>query len=596
MGDLFDGYGSTLAPRKTADGRAPFDEMFGEPAHPGAPAPTREAYRELYQTLAKMTQEELRGRTDSLASSYLAQGVTFDFAGEERPFPLDAVPRIIAFDEWSRIEAGVQQRVRALEAFLDDAYGHQHCVRDGVLPARLIASSQYFYRQAAGIHSANGVRIQVAGIDLIRDEHGEMRVLEDNVRVPSGVSYVISNRRVMAQTLPELFVSMRVRPVGEYPNRLLAALRASAPAGIEEPNVVVLTPGVYNSAYYEHTLLARLMGVELVEGRDLLCVGGKVFMRTTRGPKRVDVIYRRVDDDFLDPLQFRADSMLGAPGLMLAARLGNVTIANAVGNGVADDKLVYTYVPDLIRYYLAEEPILKNVDTWRLEEPEALEEVLDRLDELVVKPVDGSGGKGLVVGPDASPAELAKLKERLVEDPRGWIAQPVVMLSTIPTLVEDGMRPRHADLRPFAVNDGDEVWVLPGGLTRVALPEGQLVVNSSQGGGSKDTWVIGGSAPARREYGQHSAPSEIVADQAAPTTPISIVYDGQPQPAHSPHDRPRSRVEQQEQQEQQQQARSADASGAEIAQMTADAGIRPSFAQSRQGPGGREGCEGSSRC
>ena len=296
--------------------------------------------------------------------------------------------------------------MRALEAFLDDAYGRQHCVRDGVLPAGLIASSQYFYRQAAGIHSANGVRIQVSGIDLIRDENGEMRVLEDNVRVPSGVSYVISNRRVMAQTLPELFVSMRVRPVGDYPNKLLAALRASAPPGVEDPNVVVLTPGVYNSAYFEHTLLARLMGVELVEGRDLLCVGGKVFMRTTRGPKRVDVIYRRVDDEFLDPLQFRADSMLGAPGLMLAARLGNVTIANAVGNGVADDKLLYTYVPDLIRYYLAEEPILKNVDTWRLEDPGALEEVLDRLDELVVKPVDGSGGKGLVVGPDASPAEL----------------------------------------------------------------------------------------------------------------------------------------------------------------------------------------------
>jgi uncharacterized circularly permuted ATP-grasp superfamily protein len=324
-----------------------------------------------------------------------------------------------------------------------------------------------------------------------------MRVLEDNVRIPSGVSYVISNRRVMAQTLPELFVSMRVRPVGDYPNKLLAALRASAPAGIDDPNVVVLTPGVYNSAYFEHTLLARLMGVELVEGRDLVCMGGKVFMRTTRGPERVDVIYRRVDDDFLDPLQFRPDSMLGAPGLLLAARLGNVTIANAVGNGVADDKLLYTYVPDLIRYYLAEEPILKNVDTWRLEDPESLEEVLDRLAELVVKPVDGSGGKGLVVGPDASRAELSALRARVRADPRGWIAQPVVMLSTIPTLVEDGMRPRHADLRPFAVNDGDGVWVLPGGLTRVALPEGQLVVNSSQGGGSKDTWVLAenGDAP-----------------------------------------------------------------------------------------------------
>ena len=554
MGDLFDGYGSTLAPRKTASGIPAYDEMFGVPATAGDAAPSREAYRELYQTLAQMTQEELRGRTESLASSYLAQGVTFDFAGEERPFPLDAVPRVIAYDEWSRIEAGVKQRVRALEAFLDDAYGNQHCVRDGILPAGLISSSQYFYRQAAGIRSANGVRIQVSGIDLIRDEHGEMRVLEDNVRVPSGVSYVISNRRVMAQTLPELFVSMRVRPVGDYPNKLLAALRASAPPGIDDPNIVVLTPGVYNSAYFEHTLLARLMGVELVEGRDLLCIGGKVFMRTTRGPQRVDVIYRRVDDDFLDPLQFRADSMLGAPGLMLAARLGNVTIANAVGNGVADDKLLYTYVPDLIRYYLAEEPILKNVDTWRLEDPGALEEVLDRLPELVVKPVDGSGGKGLVVGPDASPAELDALRKRLKADPRGWIAQPVVMLSTIPTLVEDGMRPRHADLRPFAVNDGDDIWVLPGGLTRVALPEGQLVVNSSQGGGSKDTWVVGGSAPSHVEYGQGNGVSGLVADQAAVTEAIPIIYDGQPAPATSPRDpRPGTGPSGKEQQEQQQQ-------------------------------------------
>ncbi|MFT4210411.1 MAG: circularly permuted type 2 ATP-grasp protein [Microbacterium sp.] len=561
MGDLFDGYGSTLAPRKTAQGLPPFDEMFGLPAHPGDSAESRQAYRELYQALARMTQEELRGRTDSLASSYLAQGVTFDFAGEERPFPLDAVPRIIDYSEWSEVEAGIKQRVRALEAFLDDAYGRQNCVRDGVIPAALIASSQYFYRQAYGIHAANGVRIQVSGIDLIRDEHGKMRVLEDNVRVPSGVSYVISNRRVMAQTLPELFVSMRVRPVGDYPNKLLAALRASAPPGVDDPNVVVLTPGVYNSAYFEHTLLARLMGVELVEGRDLLCMGGKVFMRTTRGPRRVDVIYRRVDDDFLDPLQFRADSMLGSPGLMLAARMGNVTIANAVGNGVADDKLLYTYTPDLIRYYLSEEPILPIVDTWRLEEPAALEEVLDRLHELVVKPVDGSGGKGLVVGPDASNAELEKLRKKLLADPRGWIAQPVVMLSTIPTLVADGMRPRHADLRPFAVNDGDDIWVLPGGLTRVALPEGQLVVNSSQGGGSKDTWVIGGAAPGHVEYGQGQGLAGLVADQASTITQaIPIITEAEAKAAaeasrsaREARDHPQAQAEQQTQQEQQEQ-------------------------------------------
>ena len=368
MGDLFDGYGATALRPKTVPA---FDEMFSKPGT------ARIAYRDIHAALSNMTQEELRGRTDALASSYLAQGVTFDFAGEERPFPLDAVPRVIEQAEWVEVEAGIRQRVKALEAFLADVYGKQNAVRDNVIPARLITSSSHFHREAAGIEPANGVRIQVSGIDLIRDEQGDWRVLEDNVRVPSGVSYVISNRRVMAQTLPELFVSMRVRPVGDYPHKLLQALRASAPDGVDEPNVVVLTPGVYNSAYFEHTLLARLMGVELVEGRDLLCVGGKVFMRTTRGPKRVDVIYRRVDDEFLDPLQFRADSMLGAPGLMLAARLGNVTIANAVGNGVADDKLVYTYLPDLIRYYLSEEPILKNVDTWRLEDPGALDEVLD---------------------------------------------------------------------------------------------------------------------------------------------------------------------------------------------------------------------------
>lgn len=543
MGDLFDGYGAAATRRR---GAQPWDEMFADIAAAGPDATAREPYRDIHSALARMTQEELRGRTDSLASSYLAQGVTFDFAGEERPFPLDAVPRVIPQDEWADVEAGVKQRVRALERFLADVYGAQSAVKDGVIPARLISSSEHFHREAAGIEPANGVRIQVSGIDLIRDEHGAWRVLEDNVRVPSGVSYVISNRRVMAQTLPELFMSMRVRPVGDYPQRLLHALRAAAPGGVEDPTVVVLTPGVYNSAYFEHTLLARLMGVELVEGRDLFCSGGRVFMRTTAGPTRVDVIYRRVDDEFLDPLQFRADSMLGSPGLLLAARLGNVTIANAVGNGVADDKLVYTYLPDLIRYYLGEEAILPNVDTWRLEDPGALEEVLDRLDELVVKPVAGSGGKGLVVGPDASPQELDDLRVRLRADPRGWIAQPVVQLSTIPTLVEDGMRPRHADLRPFAVNDGSDVWVLPGGLTRVALPEGQLVVNSSQGGGSKDTWVVG-LDPLRTA--EHDI-SSLVADQATVTSSIPIISAESHLQDHNPNDIPRHDQQQQQQQQQ----------------------------------------------
>ncbi|MGV8894873.1 MAG: circularly permuted type 2 ATP-grasp protein [Rhodoglobus sp.] len=555
MADLFDGYGATTATKSgsTKSGTPPWDEMFSQPGV------ARESYRDLHTALAEMTQDELRGRTEALGASYLAQGVTFDFAGEERPFPLDAVPRVIDQAEWLTVEAGIKQRVRALEAFLADIYGEQNAVKDGVIPARLITSSSHFHRQAAGIDPANGVRIQVSGIDLIRDEQGTWRVLEDNVRVPSGVSYVISNRRVMAQTLPELFVSMRVRPVGDYPHKLLGALRASAPAGVEDPTIVVLTPGVYNSAYFEHTLLARLMGVELVEGRDLFCSAGRVWMRTTSGPTRVDVIYRRVDDEFLDPLQFRADSMLGSPGLMLAARLGNVTIANAVGNGVADDKLVYTYLPELTKYYLGEEALLQNVQTWRLEEPGQLEEVLDRLDELVVKPVDGSGGKGLVIGPAASKDELASLKASLLKDPRGWIAQPVVQLSTIPTLVDDGMRPRHADLRPFAVNDGKDVWVLPGGLTRVALPEGELVVNSSQGGGSKDTWVVGQDPLL---VSRHSIQG-LVAGQAAATEAITIITPEMLKAAqrdHAPHERPLG----QGQQEQQQQSGPAAAAPIEV--------------------------------
>lgn len=481
MADLFDDYPAGAA----------WDEVFDRT---GA---VRPAYAHVRDTLVQMSESELRGRADALARSYLNQGVTFDFAGEERPFPLDVAPRVIDGQVWDTVSPGVAQRVRALEAFLADVYGRQRVVADGVVPHSLITSSTHFHRAAHGIDPPNGVRVQVSGIDLVRDEVGDFRVLEDNVRVPSGVSYVLSNRRAMAQTFPELFAALRIRPVSDYPRRLLAALTAAAPAGVDDPTVVVLTPGVFNSAYFEHSLLARTMGVELVEGRDLFCSGGRMWMRTTQGRRRVDVIYRRVDDEYLDPVAFRQDSLLGSPGLMTCARLGTVTIANAVGNGVADDKLVYTYVPDLIRYYLGEEPLIANVDTWRLEDPGALEEVLDRLAELVVKPVDGSGGKGLVIGPAASPAELDRLRGRLRRDPRGWIAQPVVQLSTVPTLVEDGLRPRHVDLRPFAVNDGENVWVLPGGLTRVALPEGELVVNSSQGGGSKDTWVLGGHPPVR---------------------------------------------------------------------------------------------------
>ncbi|MET0467198.1 MAG: circularly permuted type 2 ATP-grasp protein [Aeromicrobium sp.] len=470
---LFEGYGPV----------AGYDEMYGDEG-------LRDLYTSVHAAFGKMPPEEVRQRADGLASSYLEQGITFGVAGEERPFPLDIVPRIIEADAWDEVESGVKQRVKALEAFLADAYGAGELFRDGVVPRETVVTSSHYHRVVAGIDPANGVRVHVAGIDLIRDGNGDFRVLEDNARVPSGVSYVMTNRRAMSSGLPEVFADHRIRPVARYSRQLLSALRAAAPAGVSEPTVVVLTPGVYNSAYFEHTLLARTMGVELVEGRDLVCHGGRVMMRTTDGLAPVHVIYRRIDDEFLDPLAFRADSALGVPGLINAARAGNVTIANAVGNGVADDKLLYTYVPDLIRYYLHEEPILRNVDTWRCGDADQREEVLDRLHELVLKPVDGSGGKGIVIGPAATTEELDELRAKVIAAPRDWIAQPVVSLSTVPTLVEDGIRPRHVDLRPFAVNDGDDVWVLPGGLTRVALPEGELIVNSSRGGGSKDTWVL----------------------------------------------------------------------------------------------------------
>jgi uncharacterized circularly permuted ATP-grasp superfamily protein len=476
MADLFDDYRLGAA----------WDEMIA------ADGAARPPYRALYESIQRSGVQELQAGVDSLARAYLNQGVTFDVGGEERPFPLDIVPRVIDDATWQTIERGVRQRVLALEAFLADVYGAGRAIADGVLPRSVITSSKHFHRAAYGVEPPNGVRVHVSGIDLIRDEQGQFRILEDNVRVPSGVSYVLANRSAMRQQWGEVLGKVRLRPVSQYPQRLLAALRASSPRGVSNPNVVVLTPGVYNSAYFEHAWLARAMGVELVEGRDLICSGGVVRMRDTSGERRVDVIYRRVDDEYLDPVQFRSDSMLGCPGLLTAARAGNVTIANAVGNGVADDKLIYTYLPDLVRYYLGEEPLLPNVDTWRLEDDGALEEVLDRLAELVLKPVDGAGGKGLVIGPQASREELDVLRGRLLADPRGWIAQPVVQLSTVPTLQGDSVAPRHVDLRPFAVNDGNDVWVLPGGLTRVALVEGSLVVNSSQGGGSKDTWVLAG--------------------------------------------------------------------------------------------------------
>ncbi len=462
------------------------DEMTGPPG-------LREAYRVLAESVGGLTPDDLESRVEALRNSYLDRGVTFDIGGEERAFPLDVLPRVIEQQTWRSVELGVQQRVRALEAFLTDVYDQGQAFTDGVIPRHVVTTSSHFRRECFGILPPNGVRVHVAGIDLVRDDRGAFRVLEDNVRVPSGVSYVMTNRRAIAAALPEVLQRHRIRSVAGYPQRLLAALRAAAPAGVTDPTVVVLTPGVHNGAYFEHALLARTMGIELVEGRDLECRRGRVMMRTTHGLQPVHVVYRRVDDEFLDPVHFRGDSLLGCPGILDAARAGQVTLANAVGNGVADDKLVYTYVPDLIEYYLGEKPVLPNVQTWRLGEPDSLEEVLDRLDELVVKPVDGSGGKGIVIGPQAEPKELDALRTTLCKDPRGWIAQPVIQLSTVPTWIDGRLVPRHVDLRPFAVNDGSKVWVLPGGLTRVALGEGQLVVNSSQGGGSKDTWVLAGT-------------------------------------------------------------------------------------------------------
>lgn len=496
MKALFDDY--------TGSPGGAFDEMIG-------PEGVRDAYASTLRHLGNLDADEVRGRAEYLRSTYVDQGVTFDIGGEERPFPLDIVPRVLLAEEWATIEAGVVQRVRALEAFLADVYADGQVFADGVIPRRVVVSSPHFHRVMHGVVPPNGVRVHVAGIDLVRDAAGAFRVLEDNVRVPSGVSYVMTNRRAMFSALPELTSRHRIRPVEQYPLQLLAALRAAAPTGVSDPSVVVLTPGVYNSAYFEHSLLARMMGVELVEGRDLVCHGGHVSVRTTRGLRPVHVIYRRVDDEFLDPATFRADSVLGCAGLINAVRAGNVTLANSVGNGVADDKLVYTYVPDLIRYYLREEPVLPGVDTWRMEDEDARAEVLDRLPELVLKPVDGSGGKGIVIGPAASTKQLDALRSRIQKHPRGWIAQPVVQLSTVPTMIDGRLQPRHVDLRPFAVNSGAGVYVLPGGLTRVALPEGELIVNSSQGGGSKDTWVLArdGVRGGRRKHRLRHVPGGV---------------------------------------------------------------------------------------
>jgi len=421
-------------------------------------------------------------------------GITFavngDLSGTERLIPFDMIPRIIPGDEWRKMEAGLRQRVRALNMFIRDVYHDHDIVRAGKIPAEQVYTNAQYRPEMQGVDVPLDVYAHVAGVDVVRaGDAGEFYVLEDNLRVPSGVSYMLENRKMMMRLFPELFVQNRIAPVAHYPDLLLETLRSIAPAGVDDPNVVVLTPGMYNSAYFEHSFLAQQMGVELVEGKDLFVDENYVFMRTTQGPKRVDVIYRRLDDDFMDPLAFRTDSALGVPGLLTSYRAGRVALANAMGTGIADDKSIYPFVPDMIEFYLGETPILNNVPTFQCRKPDDLAYTLAHLPELVVKEVHGAGGYGMLVGPASTKAEIEAFRERLIARPDGYIAQPTLALSACPTFVESGIAPRHIDLRPFVLS-GKEVTMAAGGLTRVALKEGSLVVNSSQGGGTKDTWMV----------------------------------------------------------------------------------------------------------
>jgi uncharacterized circularly permuted ATP-grasp superfamily protein len=440
-----------------------------------------------------MTAADFSRRRQAADAAFLYQGITFTVYGQdqgiERIFPFDLVPRIIPAAEWRRLEEGLTQRVTALNLFLNDIYHEQRILREKRVPAELVFSASHFRREMMGITPARGVYAHIVGTDIVRGGDGEYYVLEDNLRSPSGVSYMLENRTVMKRIFAELFARYDVQPVEHYPQELIKTLRSVAPHGYSDATVVLLTPGIYNSAYFEHTFLARQMGIEIVEGRDLVAHNNKIYMRTTRGLQLVDVIYRRIDDDFLDPLSFRQDSALGVAGLLNAYRAGNVTLANAIGTGVADDKAVYAFVPDMIRFYLAEEPILNNVPTYVGLREDDLRYILEHIDELVVKAVNESGGYGMLIGPHASQAERAQFRERVRANPRNYIAQPTLALSRHPTLLDETLYGCHIDLRPYTLF-GEKVTLVPGGLTRVALRKGSLVVNSSQGGGSKDTWVL----------------------------------------------------------------------------------------------------------
>ena len=464
-----------------------YDEMFVER---GA---LHEHYRLLMDQFSSLPQEDLLRKKQAADLSFLNQGITFTVYGREegteRIFPYDLLPRIVTAAEWALVERGLTQRITALNLFLKDIYNEGRILADGIVPREIVYSCKQFRRHMIGLAVPRNVYIAVTGTDLIRLESGEFVVLEDNLRVPSGVSYMLTNRRVMKRIFPQLFRSYNVRPIEQYTQLLLGTLRSLAPEGRPEPNIVLLSPGVFNSAYYEHAYLARQMGIELVEGRDLVTHDNIVYMRVTSGLRRVDVIYRRVDDDFIDPLSFRADSMLGVAGLFNAYRAGNVTLANAFGTGVADDKALYAYVPAIIRYYLSEEPALKNVETFLCTRPAERQHVLANLDKMVVKAVGESGGYGMLIGPQSTAAQREEFARKIQADPRNYIAQPTINFSRAPCLIEDGFESRHVDLRPYVLY-GDKVSIVPGGLTRVALKRGSLVVNSSQGGGSKDTWVL----------------------------------------------------------------------------------------------------------
>jgi uncharacterized circularly permuted ATP-grasp superfamily protein len=464
-----------------------YDEMHG------ADGVVRAHFRALADWLAETPADRVAEKRREADLLFHRVGITFavygDDAGAERLIPFDTIPRVIPKTEWEGLAKGLRQRVTALNRFLHDIYHEQEILKAGVIPAEQVLTNDAYQVSMLGLELPNHVYSHVAGIDLVRHEDGSYYVLEDNLRTPSGVSYMLENRKMMMRLFPELFARQHVHPVEHYPGLLLETLRAAAPSRARDPVVAVLTPGQYNSAYFEHAFLAQQMGVELVEGMDLFVKDGFVHMRTTSGPQRLDVIYRRVDDAFLDPLAFRQDSLLGVPGLLSVYRAGNVALANALGTGVADDKSTYPYVPEMIRFYLGEEPLLQNVPTWLCKRSQDLELVLDRLPDLVVKEVQGSGGYGMLIGPAAKKIEIDAFRARIKANPTNYIAQPTLSLSTCPTFVERGLAPRHVDLRPYVLS-GKEVKLVPGGLTRVALTEGSLVVNSSQGGGTKDTWVV----------------------------------------------------------------------------------------------------------